>query len=246
MSHIWEERMDLKGAELYCAIAIADHADNDGKCFPGLVSIAKKMRCTVRHIEGLISRLEAKKVFRIERGSGRGHKTVFQFLKGEQPFAVSETLKDEQSFALLDAERANNPSPIIPEKGRTIVQERANNCAKNSAHIRNESFKPSIYTREVENKPLALPTSVDSEVTSLLAMVAPLLGAKSVRTMDDEFRWRKVCEKVVAEQHQFEAFLSAVRSEVKRCHETPQFLTPEGCLKKLQTSTVTTSDGWAH
>jgi hypothetical protein len=51
MSYIWEERTDLKGSELYCAIAIADHADADGRCFPGIGEIAKKMRLKERQVQ---------------------------------------------------------------------------------------------------------------------------------------------------------------------------------------------------
>lgn len=90
MSHIWEERIDLKGAELLCAVAIADHADADGFCYPGLKSIAAKLRCTVRNVQDLINRLEEKKVFKIERGDGRGNYSSFQFIKGEESCTVSE------------------------------------------------------------------------------------------------------------------------------------------------------------
>jgi hypothetical protein len=146
MSYIWEERMDLKGAELQCAISIADHADSDGVCFPGLKAIAKKMRCTVRHVEGLIRRLESKKVFIIEQGIGRGNMTTFRFIKGEQSFTVSEP------------EKVNNPSSISQRKRRTIVhkkdeqscKEKVNNCA--SPLNKEEPFKESIKETTAEPK----------------------------------------------------------------------------------------------
>lgn len=105
MSYIWEERLDLKGSELYCAIAIADHADADGRCFPGIKTIAMKMRLKERQVQNLIHRLEAKNVFNIEHGNGRGNLTSFQFKRVQEntPFSEQErvqvsTIKGASSY----------------------------------------------------------------------------------------------------------------------------------------------------
>lgn len=95
-------------------------------------------------------------------------------------------------------------------------------------------------------KPLSLPTSVESEITSLLDAVAPLTGAKSRQTMANAKRWREVCEVVVKEQHEVPQFLDAVKTEAGRNKSSPQFFTPELCLKRLQTQQIKKDNGFIH
>lgn len=97
MTYIWEERNDLKGSELYCAIAIADHADADGYCFPGIKTIAMKMRLKDRQVQDLIKRLETKNVFDVIRGNGRGNLTCFKFKRVQDSTSFIETERVQDS-----------------------------------------------------------------------------------------------------------------------------------------------------
>jgi hypothetical protein len=97
MSYIWEERTDLKGSELYCAVAIADHADADGRCFPGTETIARKMRLKERQVQDLIKRLEDKNVFDVTRGNGRGNLTSFQFKRVQENAPINKTKRVQDS-----------------------------------------------------------------------------------------------------------------------------------------------------
>lgn len=84
--HIWNDRRDLKAAELLCALAIADEADAMGSFSHGNEWLARKLRCTVRHLIGIIIRLERKKVLEVARGRGRGNRTTVRLLKKEDNF----------------------------------------------------------------------------------------------------------------------------------------------------------------
>jgi hypothetical protein len=95
MAKMWES--DLKGAELLMAIAIADHADHDGFCFPGLESLAAKLKLKKRQVQDLIDRLEKKGIVKMTRGKGRGHKTVFQFQKVQDSAPITPPEKVQES-----------------------------------------------------------------------------------------------------------------------------------------------------
>jgi hypothetical protein len=112
MSYIWEERTDLKGAELLLAVAIADHADAEGKCNPGIRSLCQKMRLQERQVQDLIKRLEKKNVFDVERGIGRGHLTAFRFKRVQ----VSAPIKA--------AEKVQETTPFSKKKGAGFCTER--------------------------------------------------------------------------------------------------------------------------
>jgi hypothetical protein len=104
MNYIWEERTDLKGSDLLCAIAIADHADAEGRCHPGIPFLCEKLRLKTRQVQDLIQRLEAKKVLKVVRGIGRGHRSEFQFIKVQY------------SAPIETAKRCEIPHPLEPEK----------------------------------------------------------------------------------------------------------------------------------
>lgn len=95
MAKMWES--DLKGAELLMAIAIADHADHEGECFPGLDSLASKLKLKKRQVQDLVDRLERKGIIKMTRGKGRGHKTLFQFQKVQDSAPIKPKEKVQES-----------------------------------------------------------------------------------------------------------------------------------------------------
>ena len=57
MDHVWNSSRH-KGSALLLLLAVADHANDLGIAWPGLVSLAKKTRLTKRNVQRLIVRLE--------------------------------------------------------------------------------------------------------------------------------------------------------------------------------------------
>jgi hypothetical protein len=88
MSLMWES--NLKGPELLMAVAIADHADTDGRCFPGLDTLAAKVKLKKRQVQEIIHRLEKRGIIKIVPGKGRGHLSVFEFQKVQDSASIPE------------------------------------------------------------------------------------------------------------------------------------------------------------
>lgn len=153
-NYILNERRDLKGVDLLCALIVANYASADDKCYPGLKRIALDMRTTVRSVQRHLRNLESKQVFRIIQGNGRGAKTSFELIKGDK----SVTLSGFSTEISTDGERATEPSPFTDEKGdRTVTlpdQKGRQNAHKKGdssdrkgrqnahSHNINHSFKP--------------------------------------------------------------------------------------------------------
>ena len=97
--------------------AIADHADNDGRCFPGIKSLCLKMRLKERQVQDLIKRLEKKNVFNVERGNGRGHLTEFKMKKVQDSASITPTKKVQKT------------TPIEEEKGAGFCKKRVQDSA---------------------------------------------------------------------------------------------------------------------
>lgn len=158
-SYILQNRRDLKGPHLLCALIIANYASADDRCYPGLQRISEDMRTTLRSTQRIIRSLEEKKVFRIVSGNGRGSKTSFELLKGDETVALSEAEIEEEAEPAKPTKRATGTPPFNLEEGRhrrhpsehekgDISGNKGRHSApKKPAHIRNEPFKP-ILERE--------------------------------------------------------------------------------------------------
>lgn len=100
MGEMWDS--GLSGAELLMALAIADHADHEGRCWPGIELLMRKTKLGKRQVQRIIHSLSEKGIFKIVTGSGRGHKTIFEFQKvtQETPFPEKETVTPKTPFNL--------------------------------------------------------------------------------------------------------------------------------------------------
>lgn len=97
----------LAGADLLMALAIADHADHEGRCWPGIELLMRKTKLGKRQVQRIIHSLSEKGIFKIVTGSGRGHKTIFEFQKVTQRTPLPET------------ETVTPATPFNPNKGDT-------------------------------------------------------------------------------------------------------------------------------
>lgn len=70
-SFYWQNCDDLKGAQLLAILALADNCDDDGVCFPGVKSIAKKLRKTERATQITLEGLRDLGHIRIEYNQGK-------------------------------------------------------------------------------------------------------------------------------------------------------------------------------
>lgn len=57
MSEVWQHAPQ-KGSKLLLLLAIADFADDQGRAYPSVTTLAKKTRLSVRNIQYMLSALE--------------------------------------------------------------------------------------------------------------------------------------------------------------------------------------------
>ncbi len=84
----WAWKQDLKAPEKLVLLALADHSDDKGKCWPGMTGIAKKCGLSRRSVIDVIKRLEQAKLIKVKKrkrddGSNSSNLYVLDFTSSE-------------------------------------------------------------------------------------------------------------------------------------------------------------------
>lgn len=116
MAAVWE--MDLARADKLVLLAFADHADDDGICYPSVARIAWKTGYSERSIQRVLRRLEAAEILAIVEPGGAGQRatTVYRVdpAKGDNlaPFGSARATTPS---AKSDTRVPVRATPVSPE-----------------------------------------------------------------------------------------------------------------------------------
>lgn len=127
LTYVWDEA-PYEGSRLLVLLAIADFADDDGVCFPGVTRLAKKARLTPRALQKHLAILEQDGWLKrqlnkgVETGRGKTNRyTIVPMFNrsGEQqniPRKTRDELGDTSTGVLWDiptGESASSPKPSV-------------------------------------------------------------------------------------------------------------------------------------
>jgi hypothetical protein len=76
MTSVWDNS-PYEGGELLVLLALADWADDQGRCWPSVPAIAQKARLKERHVYSILSKFRTDEIIHCEQGGGRGRSTVY-------------------------------------------------------------------------------------------------------------------------------------------------------------------------
>ena len=101
MSMVWSDMPELNGTNLLVMLALSDHANDDGVCWPSIKSLAKKSRISTRQAKRVVKDLVERGYVRIaEKGGGRGKTTVYVMnQKGDVVSPFTEGKKGDKNDA---------------------------------------------------------------------------------------------------------------------------------------------------
>lgn len=106
ISTVWETS-PYEGRRLLLHLALADFANDEGTCFPSQKTLALKARTTEAWVSASVKQMVRDGLLEIvERGSGRGHRTVYRLRKGTTQLGDSEKGETEKG----ESESAQTPN----------------------------------------------------------------------------------------------------------------------------------------
>ena len=86
MAQLWD--LEINSTDKFVALALADHADDSGICWPGQSGIAKKCGMSERTVIRAINSLEEKRIIAVDRriNPDNGHKlnNIYKFLPSDK------------------------------------------------------------------------------------------------------------------------------------------------------------------
>jgi hypothetical protein len=131
MTRIWE-MSEQTGTKLLLLLALADSANDDGVCYPGVAYISRKARVPERTTQRLLHELVEEGELAIEFRSGRGQSNNYHILTGLEEVdraRIRARVNDENKKALA-VNGANNEGNLAPFTGG----EKSVNGAKNNTN----------------------------------------------------------------------------------------------------------------
>lgn len=109
MSRIWDESPS-KGRGLLVELALADFADDEGKCWPAIETVARKARCSVRSVQDTATSMKNAGRMEIDYGVGPHGTNVYRFLFGQGVQKFHPANSDKEGVQLSVPETAPDPS----------------------------------------------------------------------------------------------------------------------------------------
>lgn len=77
---VWHDALDIKGSSLLVLLALADHADDEGRCWPSIARIARMARVERRAAQYAVKKLREMGVLRVNQNMGRHGSNEYQIL----------------------------------------------------------------------------------------------------------------------------------------------------------------------
>jgi len=156
MSEIWRNG-PADPMQRLVLLAIADHADDQGRAYPSMVGIASKCAMSERGVRGIIRKLEAGGWLNTRVGGGRGGKS--HYTVNPEP----QTRNDKPGMTNPEYERPKtrndttlNPEPRSAEPSRTIIKPSKGARDVLAEVIGEETADAFIEMRKAIKKPLTL------------------------------------------------------------------------------------------
>lgn len=119
MSHVWDFGPENQ-SELLVLLALADHADENGKCWPSMERIARKARMSIRTARRTIRKLEAAGLVSVSVSVGRSSNQYIVHMGNPDTMAGSGS-KPGQSV------RSTRPQLCPPNPDKAVADKSSKN-----------------------------------------------------------------------------------------------------------------------
>ncbi|MDQ7262689.1 helix-turn-helix domain-containing protein [Paracoccus sp. PS-1] len=134
MSAVFESET-LGPTERLIMLALADHADDTGRCYPSMQRLCQRTGLSERAVQVNIKKLQGQGYIKVVSGGGKGRPNIYFVSANPAPETphqkprFSNTVSDDIQTPHLTTP---NPAPDAPEPSRTIIEPSESNGARDA------------------------------------------------------------------------------------------------------------------
>lgn len=121
MSEVWEIE-GIDSSECLVLIALADHADDQGRCYPSINRLASRTKLSGRGVQKVISRLIEKGFVTVTPCAGQGGANLYTVTSTPEPRSPLNDVHPRTTFATPLNHVRETPEPRSPKPSRTIIE----------------------------------------------------------------------------------------------------------------------------
>lgn len=131
MSAVWE--LDgIDGTECLVLLALADHADDEGRCYPSISRLAKRTKLSDRGVQKVLSRLIEKGFVRVVPCAGQSGANVYFVTATPEPCSPPEPRSPRTEFTTPPNHVRRTPEPRSPKPSLTTIEPSENTRVRNA------------------------------------------------------------------------------------------------------------------
>lgn len=153
MSAVWE-REDLDASERLVMLSLADHADDDGVCYPSISRLCKRTSMSDRGVQKVLVRLQERGFLRVEIGAGRSGSNRYFVTATPEHGSPPEPRSPRTTFTTPPNRVRETPEPRSPKPSRTIKEPSDNTRAALCAVLSEETADAFIAHRKAKKAKL--------------------------------------------------------------------------------------------
>jgi hypothetical protein len=134
MSAVWE-RDDLDASERLVMLSLADHADDEGACYPSIKRLCERTSLAERTVQGTIKKLIGRGLLIVNYGAGRNGTNLFIVRAAPAADAPPQQMHPRKSRTTPPQMTAIPPAADAPKPSRTIIETSDNISAREVASV---------------------------------------------------------------------------------------------------------------
>lgn len=121
MSKVWDIE-GIDSSECLVLIALADHADDQGRCYPSIARLSKRTKLSDRGVQKVISRLIEKGFITVTPCAGQGGANLYTVTATPEPRSPLDDVHPRTEFTAPPNHVRETPEPRSPKPSRTIIE----------------------------------------------------------------------------------------------------------------------------
>ena len=170
MTEVWNSSL-ATGTKRLMLLALADHANDEGACYPSVMGLAKKCAISERNAQLLLRELESSGELLTELSAGRGHKNLYWVLPPDTRLRVTDELSNQLEKVKSSDEKVKISALLEKVKSSAEkVKVSAQKVKSSDEKVKRAAPKPSVTIIEPNNTP------TDSESTQPAGLPSAVVG----------------------------------------------------------------------